>query len=102
MPKGKKKLPGLYFKRTTSIIHIILPIYLIFQGNTLQIQAGEPPVSIKKDERITKSMIKEQTKTKKQNPLIEAMKYKDYLKSPYIDTYSQVAQYFGVSRARVC
>ncbi len=74
----------------------------MYQGNSLQIQSGKPPIPLKKDERITKAMLKEHKKPKKQNPIIEAMKYQEYLESPYIDTYSQVAQYFGVSRARVC
>jgi hypothetical protein len=64
---------------------------------------GEPPYGIKTDERITRRIIREaKPKVRKPSPLDLALKYAQVLSEPSVVSKSQVAQRFGVSRARVC
>ena len=79
-----------------------LPIYFIFQGTSLHLIKGHPPVQLEHGQRLTKTIIKKNTPIlKKQSPLIEAIKYADAFNEPSIETMAQVGTRFGVSRARV-
>jgi len=79
-----------------------IPVYSAFEGRKIVIRSGEPPIKIDKDERLTKSLIKQRTPIKlKPSPLLEAMKYAEVLNEPSISTLAQVSARFRVSRARV-
>ncbi|MFC1624358.1 hypothetical protein ACFL28_03470 [Candidatus Omnitrophota bacterium] len=61
------------------------------------------PYNIKTDKRITKKLLNE-TKPliRKPSPLEETLKYAEVLEEPSIVSKVQIAERFGVSRARVC
>ena len=64
---------------------------------------GQAPYGIKTDERITRRMfIEAKPKVRKPSPLDVALRYAEVLKEPSIASKNQVAERFGVSRARVC
>ena len=63
---------------------------------------GQPPYGIKTDERITRGIILEaKPKIRKPSPIEQALTYARVLHEPSVVSKSQVAQRFGVSRARV-
>jgi hypothetical protein len=63
---------------------------------------GQPPYGIKTDERITRRIILEaKPKVRKPSPIEQALTYARVLHEPSVVSKSQVAQRFGVSRARV-
>ncbi len=63
---------------------------------------GQPPYGIKTNERITRQIIREaKPKVRKPSPLEQAITYARVLNEPSVVSKSQVAQRFGVSRARV-
>ena len=64
---------------------------------------GQAPYGIKTDERITRRMLIEaRPKVRKPSPLDTALRYAKVLQEPSIVSKTQVAERFGVSRARVC
>ena len=64
---------------------------------------GKPPYGIKTTERITRRIIREaKPKVRKPSPIEQALTYARVLQEPSVVSKSQVAQRFGVSRARVC
>lgn len=64
---------------------------------------GEPPYGIKNHVRITRKIIREaKPKVRQPSPLDLALKYAEVLNEPSIVSKNQVAERFGVSRARVC
>jgi hypothetical protein len=78
-------------------------VYLQFVRQQLVIIAGQPPYGIKTNERITRRIILEaKPKVRKLSPLDQALKYAQALGEPSIVSKTQVAERFGVSRARVC
>ncbi len=67
------------------------------------ILTGQPPHNIKTNERITRRIIlKAKRKVRKPSPLDRAFKYAQALSEPSVVSKNQVAERFGVSRARVC
>ena len=64
---------------------------------------GQPPYGIKTNERITRQLIrKAKPKIRRSSPIELALAYARVLQEPSVVSKSQVAQRFGVSRARVC
>ena len=74
-----------------------------FVGQQLVIMSGEPPYGIKNHARITRQVIREaKPKVRQPSPLDQALRYAEVLNEPSIVSKNQVAERFGVSRARVC
>ena len=74
-----------------------------FVGQQLVIITGEPPYGIKNHVRITRKIIREaQPKIRQPSPLDQALRYAEVLNEPSVVSKNQVAERFGVSRARVC
>ena len=98
-----KWLRSYQTKRTISVARIRLPVHTRFVGQRLVIMAGSPPYGIKTNERITRRIIWEaKPKIRKPSPIEQALTYARVLSEPSVVSKSQVAQRFGVSRARVC
>jgi len=63
---------------------------------------GQPPYGIKTNERITRRILREaKPKVRRPSPIEQALTYARVLNEPSVVSKSQVAQRFGVSRARV-
>jgi len=76
---------------------------LQYSRQKLVIIEGKAPYNIKTDERITRRTILEaKPRVWKPSPLDQALKYAQVLGEPSIVSKNQVAERFGVSRARVC
>ena len=89
-------------KRTISTAKIRIPVFLQRVRQQLVIMQGQPPYGIKTNERITRQIIREaKPKIRKPSPLEQALTYARVLNEPSVVSQSQVAQRFGVSRARV-
>ena len=74
-----------------------------FVGQQLKIITGERPYGIKNHVRITRQIIREaKPKVWRSSPLDLALKYAEVLNEPSVVSKNQVAERFGVSRARVC
>ncbi len=98
-----KWLPVPETKRTIRSAKVSFPVYLRFVRRKLTLVFGEPPYNLKTDKRITKKLLREARPIiRRPSPLEEALKYAEVLKEPSIVSKNQVAQRFGVSRARVC
>jgi len=98
-----EKLRSYQTKRTISTAKIRLPVYTRFVGQRLVIIAGSPPYGIKTNGRITRQLMREaKPKVRKPSPIEQALAYARVLQEPSVVSKSQVAQRFGVSRARVC
>ena len=63
---------------------------------------GQPPYGIQTDERITQKILQEsRPRVRRPSPIEQALTYARILNEPSVVSKSQVAQRFGVSRARV-
>lgn len=100
---AREKLRNPRTKRIYASAKVVWPIYLKFRGQSLQIIFGEPPYNIKTEERITERMIKEAKPiVRRRSPLEEAIRFAEVYSEPSVISKTQVAERFGVSRARVC
>ena len=98
----KKWLRSYQIKRTISVARVRIPVFLQRVRQQLVIMHGQPPYGIKTDERITRKIILEaKPKVRKPSPIEQALTYAGVLNEPSVVSKSQVAQRFGVSRARV-
>jgi len=79
-----------------------VPFYTIFRKKRHILVVGNKPkffgkkIPTQRDQRQYRSL------QKFKNPIQEARRYQQIYELPSIQTYAQVAQHFGVSRARVC
>lgn len=90
-------------KRTVSTALVRIPVFTQYVQHRLVIMPGQPPYGIKTDERITEKILKESKPVvRRPSPLEQALAYAKVLAEPSVVSKSQVAQRFGVSRARVC
>ena len=90
-------------RTTIPIARVRLPVFLQRIRQQLVIMQEQPPYGIKAIERITRRIIREaKPRVRKPFPIEQALTYARVLQEPSIVSKSQVAQRFGVSRARVC
>jgi transcriptional regulator with XRE-family HTH domain len=103
--KGLSRLEWLrsyQTKRTISVARVRVPVFLQRVRQQLVIMPGQPPYGIKTDERITRKIIRQaKPKVRRPSPIEQALTYAKVLQEPSVVSKSQVAQRFGVSRARV-
>ena len=90
-------------RTTIPIARVRLPVFLQRIRQQLVIIQGQPPYGIKTTERITRRSIREaKPKVRKPSPIDQALTYARVLQEPSVVSKNQVAERFGVSRARVC
>ena len=98
-----KWLRNHQIKRTVSVARVKIPVFLQRIRQQLVIMHGQPPYGIKTTERITRRIIHEaKPKVRRPSPIDQAIAYAKVFNEPSVVSKSQVAQRFGVSRARVC
>lgn len=90
-------------KRIFNILKIKFPVYLMYCNKKLRIMEGEIPYGIKTDKRITRQLLRQNKPIiPKISPIETALEYAKVYAEPSIVSKLQVAQRFGVTRARVC
>jgi hypothetical protein len=94
-------LPGSSTQRTKSASEII-PCFFRYNHKKKVLLRGEKPATFTPNKAITKRDWERSLKPKKANPIEIGTRFLEYLNENPGSTYDDIAEVFGVSKARVC